>query len=300
MLKNVIVTGGAGFIGGRVVQSLLQRGVDPVVIDHNRAQLEVESHLGGIEDPNSWAPLEGRSFDAIIHLAARTSVLKSVEDPHDVYLSNVAGSECVLEFARRNDIPSVVFASTNAAVGNTDDGIITETSPLRPLTPYGSTKAAAEMLASAYHNSYGIATAMLRLTNVYGPTMWNKDSIIPRLFRFARGKGSFSIYGDGEQVRDFVYVDDVARTFIELAERRTTTVVSYGSGSSLSVKALVELTSQISGVELEPNHIAPQAGEMSGVTISLQRSTELGLTTTVGLQEGLARTWEDFLRHEAG
>jgi UDP-glucose 4-epimerase len=296
VLKRVIVTGGAGFIGGRVVDQLQGLGVETVVIDHNRTKADIESLQGGIEDPITWSPLEGREFDAIIHLAARTSVLKSIEDPHDVYQSNVAGSEQVLEFARRNRVPSLVFASTNAAVGNTDNGIITESSQLRPLTPYGSTKAAAEMLASAYHHSYGIATAMLRLTNVYGPTMWQKDSIVPRLFRFAQGKGTFSIYGDGNQVRDFVYVDDVARTFIELAQRQITTVVSYGSGTSISVRSLIELVSRISHVTLEPSSLPPQAGEMSGVTISLERATELGLTTSIDLEKGLELAWEDFLR----
>lgn len=300
-MQKVIVTGGAGFIGGTIARQLVEMGVEVVVIDNHQPDFHVAHVIkGGIEFPTSWDAVPTMRYDAIIHLAARTSVLTSIKDPDGTFTSNVLGSHNVLEFARRHEIPSVVLASTNAAVGiGAGAGLIRSTTPLMPLTPYGSTKAAVEMLASAYHHSYDISTSLFRLTNVYGPRMWKKDSVIPRLFRHTFNEATFSIYGDGKQVRDYVYVEDVANAFITAAAESLTFLGSFGSQESISVNDLVDKVAALAGRTLAPEHIPAQKGEMPGVSISTDEAERLDLVATTLLDEGLQLTWEDYLKHRA-
>ncbi|MHB8189540.1 MAG: NAD-dependent epimerase/dehydratase family protein [Ferrimicrobium sp.] len=298
-LRTAIVTGGSGFIGYHLVRQLLADGVEVIVVDRNTPNFSGVSRYvkGEIENPAVWRNLLlDRSVrpDALFHLAARTSVLESIQDPSDVFLSNVVGFQQALEYCRAVGVPHVTFASTNAVVGNAFHGTITEESSLAPLTPYGATKAAGEMLASAYSSSYGISVASVRLTNVYGPAMWNKDSIVPRLFRHAIGLNDFAVYGDGDQFRDFVYVEDVVGAFLSVTDQRFSGPVSFGSGSSVTVNELVDHISDTTGVALKPRRVPPKNGEMAGVRISLERACELGLKAAVSLDDGLRRAWQDF------
>ncbi len=148
---------------------------------------------------------------AIVHLAASTSVLRSVERPAQTYADNVAVTQELLELARIRGVSRFLLASTNAVVGDVGTTTITEELPLRPLTPYGATKAACEMLLSGYAGAYGMTTCALRFSNVYGPGMAHKDSFVPRLMRAALSGSTVRIYGDGSQRRDLVHVDDVVR-----------------------------------------------------------------------------------------
>lgn len=300
-VHHAVVTGGSGFIGTHLVRRLQSEGAKVTVVDRNLPRVsDVDSYVkGAIEDPSTWVTLHelvGDAPDALIHLAARTSVLESIKDPDDVFRSNLVGFHNALEFARAHEIARVVLASTNAVVGGAGGAeVITELSPLAPLTPYGASKAADEMLGSAYTECYGVRVAAVRLTNVYGPNMWRKDSIVPRLFRYVRGMGDFSIYGSGEQFRDFVYVDDVVSAFLTLAESGFAGPVSFGSGESVSVNELVKQVARVVEKELDPARIPPKPGEMAGVRISLERARLAGLKADVDLQSGLRLAWESFL-----
>ncbi len=297
----MVVTGGSGFIGTHLVKSLQRKNAVVTIVDRNQPRVEGVDHFvrGAIEDRSTWDSLDDElpnGADILVHLAARTSVLESIKDPADVFASNLVGFHNALEFCRRHGVQRVILASTNAVVGlSGGTELITELSPLAPLTPYGASKAADEMLGSAYTECYGVRVAAVRLTNVYGPDMWRKDSIVPRLFRHAQGQGEFVIYGDGDQFRDFVYVEDVVRAFLSLAEGELAGPVSFGSGESVSVNELVALVSQVVGKELHPSHVPPKAGEMPGVRVSLERARIAGLKADVDLREGLDRAWRDFL-----
>ncbi len=299
-LGVAVVTGGSGFIGSHLVTALVKAGTEVIVIDRNTPTVAGVSRFirGEIQDPGVWRTLlleRSDVPDALFHLAARTSVLESIQDPHDVFSSNVVGFEQALEYCRLAGVAHVTFASTNAVVGDAFEGTISEGLPLGPLTPYGATKAAGEMLAHAYSSSYGLSVSSVRLTNVYGPVMWKKDSIVPRLFRHALGLNDMTIYGDGGQFRDFVYVSDVVDAFLELAVRRYSGPVSFGSGVSVTVNQLVELVKKISGVDRVPRHASPKKGEMRGVDISLDLAASLGLSAKVSLELGLEKAWADFL-----
>jgi UDP-glucose 4-epimerase len=232
---------------------------------------------------------EGTS--GVFHLAGVTSVLESQRDPVAVYEANVAVTAALLERARQVGASSFVLASTNAVVGDVGDDRIDEQSPLRPLTPYGATKAAAEMLCSAYAASYAIAAAAVRLTNVYGPGMDHKDSIVPRLLRAARTGASFQVYGDGRQVRDYLHLDDAVESLLVAWRTGLSGPLTAGFGTSVSVNKLVGLVREVTGAKLPVTHVDPRAGEMPSVRVDIQRAAELGFRPGVALPDGLARTW---------
>jgi UDP-glucose 4-epimerase len=173
-------------------------------------------------------------------------------------------------------------------------GRIHEEIPLRPLTPYGATKAACEMLLSGYAGSYGMTTCSVRLTNIYGPGMAHKDSFVPRLMRAALSGGGVDVYGDGEQRRDLVHVEDVARGFLTAWTRRRTGPVIIGAGRSVTVTELVEAARKATGRPIPVRHVPAKAGEMPAVVVDLSLARSLGYDPRMTLEDGLVGVWEDF------
>ena len=156
--SRVLVTGGSGFIGRRLVAALLDSGAEVTVADkHEPSVPGVSAVVGDLREPSVADQAVAPGTDAIVHLAAVTSVLRSIEDPVGTYETNVAATAGLLELARTRGVGTFLLASTNAVVGDVGDAVITEQQPTRPLTPYGATKAAGEMLLSCYSASYGIA-----------------------------------------------------------------------------------------------------------------------------------------------
>src|SRR6266496_1054214 len=197
--SRVLVTGGAGFIGRRVVRALMQSGADVTVADKQSfpdgvVDGGVRTVVGDLRDPGVATRALSHGTDAVVHLAALTSVLRSVEDPAGTYEINVAVTASLLELARKHQDETFLFASTARPTFPTTAlveakrnvstwclrAVITEQTPLRPLTPYGATKAAAEMLLSCYAAAYGVNACSLRFSNGYGPGMAAKDSFVPR------------------------------------------------------------------------------------------------------------------------
>ena len=299
--QRILVTGGAGFIGRAVVRGLLAAGAEVTVVDHRPyPHTGVETVVGDLRDPAVRDAAVVPGLGGVVHLAAVTSVLRSTQDPAGTYDANVAVTAALLELARERKADRFILASTNAVTGDVGDGVIHEDVPLRPLTPYGATKAACEMLLSAYASSYGLAATALRLTNVYGPGMDEKDSFVPRLMRAALGGHGVEVYGDGEQRRDFVYVEDVVQAVLLAWRHRHSGPVIVGSGRSVSVNELVEETRNATGRAIPVNRIAAKPGEMPAVIVSIERARALGYRPTVDLGDGLAAVWEYFTAGAGG
>ena len=234
-------------------------------------------------------------IDGVVHLAAVTSVLRSLEQPEKTYRTNVEGSHRVLEAAREAGVGALAFASTNAVTGPMAEPAITERARLRPLTPYGATKAAGEMLMSAYTASYGVRCACLRLTNVYGLGMQAKDSIVARLMRAIRTGATFEIYGDGRQVRDYVNVADVVAAIrLALTDTRWHGPIVIGTGHSISVLEVVDEVRRVTGAELSVRHGPPKPGEMPAVIVDQSRAREAGWEPHWNFSEGIAAVWEEW------
>jgi UDP-glucose 4-epimerase len=292
---RVLVTGGSGFIGRRLVRALLEAGADVTVADRRPFPGGgVRTILGDLCDPAVVARVIQPGTDAVFHLAAVTRVLLSVEDPAGTYRLNVDATAGLLEQARIHGVGSFVLASTNAVTGDVGTATITEQAPLRPLTPYGATKAAGEMLLSAYAASYGISCSALRFSNVYGPGMQEKDSLIPRLMRAAVAGGGIQVYGDGKQLRDLVHVDDiVAGTFAAWRTGHTGPLI-LGAGESVSVNDILAAARAVTGAELPAEHVPAKPGEMPAVIVDISAARALGYQPVHDLKSGLATVWPEF------
>ncbi|MQA06922.1 MAG: NAD-dependent epimerase/dehydratase family protein [Streptosporangiales bacterium] len=293
--RRVLVTGGAGFIGARLVRRLA-RASDEVVVADARAPADPEtSHVrGDLLDPVIREKAFATGVDAVVHLAAFTSVLRSVERPDECARSNVELTSALLELARERDVGTFVLASTNAVAGDHGHETITEDTPLRPRSPYGATKAAAEMLLAGYAGGYGMRTVALRFSNVYGPGMQTKDSFVPRLMRAALAGRGVEVYGDGEQRRDLVHVDD-AVDGIQLAlagSLRGPAIIA--SGRSVTVNELVAAARRVTGRPIPVTHVPVKAGEMPAVIVDIGRSRQRGYRPAHDLESGLATVWDDW------
>ena len=296
MDDRVLVTGAAGFIGRAVVAGLRERGVPVTAVDREPPPASWDDGVHVVtgdlaEQETCIAAFETRPT-TIMHLAALTSVLRSVDAPMQTFAQNVTITQVLLELARGSGVDRFVLASTNAVVGDVGTSTITADLPLRPLTPYGATKAAGEMLLSAYSGSYGVATAALRFTNVYGPGMSHKDSFVPRMMRAALNGTGVKVYGDGAQRRDLVFIDDVVSGILLALDSKYDGRAIIGSGRSVSVLEMIETVRAVTGRPVPAEHIEAPAGEMPAVVVDI--ANDLGYKPTVTLEEGLERTWQYF------
>ncbi|TCC43753.1 NAD-dependent epimerase/dehydratase family protein [Kribbella sindirgiensis] len=292
----MLVTGASGFVGRGLVGALRGGGVLVTAVDREPPDPSWDSGVHVVtgdlaEQETCVAAFETRPT-AVVHLAALTSVLRSVDAPMQTFAQNVTITQVLLELSRGSGVDRFVLASTNAVVGDVGTSTITADLPLRPLTPYGATKAAGEMLLSAYSGSYGMATAALRFTNVYGPGMSHKDSFVPRMMRAALSGTGVKVYGDGRQRRDLVFIDDVVNGVLLALDSRYDGRAIIGSGRSVSVLEMIDAVRAVTGCPVPAEHIDAPAGEMPAVVVDI--ANDLGYRPTVSLEDGLARTWQYF------
>ncbi len=288
------MTGGAGFIGSNLVDALVERGDEVVVIDSlvfgKREQVNPEAEL--VErDIRDGLDLEG--VDVVFHLAAQTDVQTSVSAPAEDAGVNVVGTVLVAEAARRAGA-RVVFTSTGGAIYGECDGPAGEQSPRRPLSPYGIAKLCAEEYLAGWNRIYGASHVVARLANVYGPRQLSslEGGVVAIFFdRIAKGEPTV-IFGDGLQTRDFVYVGDVVEALLAAAEHEGGGVFNIGTQKETTVLGLHAACARAAGSAAEARLEPARLGDVSRSVLEVSLAeAELGFRAGTTLEEGLARTW---------
>jgi nucleoside-diphosphate-sugar epimerase len=301
-----LVTGGAGFIGSNTVDELLRRGHSVVVLDDFSAGREenlkqcagkIEIIRASITDlPAVQKACEG--VDYVIHLAARTSVPRSVKDPLESNRINIDGTLNVLVAARDAKVRRLVYAASSSAYGETPTQPKRENMGSDPISPYGVTKFVGELYAKVFLRCYGLETASLRYFNVFGPRQDPSSPYSGVLSKFITTllvDGQPVIFGDGEQSRDFTYIENVVQVNLLACEAKDCAgrVFNAGTGGRYTLNETLHLLEKISGKKAAAKYEPPRAGDIlhSQADIAEARKT-LGYDPKIDFEEGLRRTWE--------
>ena len=310
MPRSYLVTGGAGFIGSHLTDALLANGHRVVALDNfvsgkreNITQVRgdltvIEGDvrlIGGFAD-------EIPEVDAILHLAALISGYDSLETPEDYVDVNLGGLLRVIEFASERRVPRIVFASSSTVYGNQGASALNETTSPDPLTVYALTKLAGEHLLKLYGAMRGFSHCSLRLFNVYGPRQAPDHPYANVTCKFSHATANglpVTLFGDGEQSRDFVYVDDVVRAFLAVLDGSREAIYNVGTGQGARIKDLIAALGAISGRPLEVERHPPWPNDIRSIRADTARFTgEFGFHPEVALSDGLART-VDFFREQS-
>lgn len=294
-----LVTGGAGFIGSHIARELLKQGHQVAIIDDlsnskkENVPVGAEFFEGSITDANLVRE-SMQNCDGVFHLAALVSVPKSMADPKYTLEVNALGTLRILEAMRELKIKKIVYSSTSAVYG--DQGSTKNTEDMTPqtLSPYAYAKLESEYLIKTYSYLYGIESVIFRYFNVFGPGQDPSSpySAVIALFTDKIKKGEkISVYGDGSQTRDFVFVDDVVNAnLLAMNSSVSAEVMNIGRGESISILDLIAVFGKIFGQKIEPDFKAPRVGDIvhSCADISKARNL-LGFEPKVNLEEGLIK-----------
>lgn len=301
-----LVTGGAGFIGSNMVDELVRRGHDVTVLDDLSAGKESNlAHIRGkidflIGTITDLAAVQSacKGADYVIHLAARTSVPRSVKDPIESNHVNIDGTLKVLVAARDAKVKRFVYAASSSAYGETPTQPKVETMPSVPISPYGVTKYVGELYAQVFGRNYGLENASVRYFNVFGPRQdpTSQYSGVLSRFMLAVIEGQQPvIYGDGEQSRDFTYIENVVDVTLRACEASGASgmVFNGGTGARITLNEVLKQLEKITGKKLQAQYDPPRVGDIrdSQADISLARKV-LGYNPSVNFDAGLERTWQ--------
>lgn len=324
-MKTVLVTGGCGFIGSNFIRYLLQEhpewhvaNLDNLTYAGNLASLE------GMEGNNRYRFIRGdiadnelvdglfqdERIDAIVSFAAETHVDRSILDPFPFIETNIKGTQVLLEAARRHDLERFVQISTDEVYGSTNEGFFTEDSPLQPNSPYAASKAASELLCRASHKAYGVPVVVTRSSNNYGPYQF-PEKLIPLMIKNALDGRELPVYGEGRQVRDWLYVGDNCRAIdIVLQKGRVGRVYNIGGGSEKENIEVVNSICNILAAKLEKDpeeykrlvtRIKDPRGEAHDFRYALDCTrvrAELGWRPLIEFEKGLDRTVQWYLENQ--
>jgi len=306
-MKNVLITGGAGFVGRHLTDHLLACGGYAVTVIDNES-LGHRSHLdlervrfipGDIREREELRhALQGQY--AVVHLAADTRVMDSIQDPGHNFESNVVGSFNLLELCRELGVPRVVAASTGGAIlGDVEPPVHEEMAP-RPTSPYGASKLMLEGYLSAYSAAFGVSGCALRFSNIYGPRSFHKGSVVAHFYKQVLAGAPLVVYGDGTQTRDFLYVGDLVEAIRRALDSDAEGAYQLGSGRGTSVNELLDHLRVATGRDLEVRYEPFRAGEVKDTWCRIDRARAgFGFDPSTSLAEGLRTTWEWFVREHS-
>ncbi len=307
---RVLITGGAGFIGSHLVRECSKQNIDTVVLDNLstglRENLPDNTELVEMDvcDELLFAVIAEGRYDAIVHLAGQTMVDSSIKDPKNDARINVMGTVNLLEAARRSFVKRIVFASTAASYGNVsmEDLPVSENRDFAPMSFYGLTKVTAEQYLKLYHDIFGMDYVILRFANVYGERQGDGgEGGVISIFtkRIVEGE-DITIFGDGEQTRDFVYAGDIAKGICSaLVTKNVNTAYNLSTQTEVSLRELVSCLCTTVGKEIIPLYGPEREGDIRRSMLANGKALRgLRWQPSVSLEEGLRRTVEYFAKKQ--
>jgi UDP-glucose 4-epimerase len=302
--KNILVTGGAGFIGSNLVDRLSPES-RVIVLDNlssgslsnlEKSRGRITLVKGDIRDKGLLKDLVAE-VEFVFHLAANVGNVKSIEDPSFDMEVNVKGTLNLLEACLNSRVKRLVFSSSGAIFGEAKYLPVDEDHPLNPESPYGTSKLAAEKYCYAFHKVHSLPITALRYFNAYGPRQGTSGyaNVIAIFFQRIREGKPLTTYGDGEQTRDFVYVGDIVQANIlaAISPKAVGEIFNIGTGQAASVNQLISIISELSGREQAVVRAAPRAGEVKHSLANIDKARRLlGYEPATDIRRGLSLTWQ--------
>jgi len=298
-MQKVLITGGAGFIGSHTADLLMSMGIPVRVLDnlssgfrHNLpASHDLLEFVHGDITNRTTVDECMRGVSHCLHLAAQVSVVASLEDPEFSAQQNIIGYLNVLDAVKRHGAKRLVYASSAAVYGNPSMIPLPEDAPKTQLSPYGLEKQVNEMYAGLYQTLYQVSSMGQRFFNVFGPRQDPKSPYagVIALFvdRISEAK-PLTVFGDGQQTRDFIYVGDVARANVAALQSEVGGACNIGTGEQTSLLDLIEVLSEITGKQSEVSFDAPREGDIvHSLSVTHKMNHELGITAETSLKKGL-------------
>lgn len=309
-MGKTLITGGCGFVGSNLVRAMVERGgagglaiLDDETMGSPRdlPNVELDYYKGDIRDLGTVSRAAA-GCDTIIHLAANTRVIESIEDPTLNFEVNVRGTFNVLMAARDAGVKRVVMASTGGAILGDIEPPVHEGMVPQPAAPYGASKLAGEGYGYAFAGSYGMQVAALRFSNVYGPRSYRKGSAVAHFFKQVLDRQPITVYGDGSQVRDFVFVGDLCQGILQAIDAEVSGVFQLGSGTPTMINELLAAMRQVVGSDRWPEVRFSdwRAGEVKRTYCDISKARNaFGFQPATPLSSGLEKTWRWFLSQTA-
>lgn len=301
-MKKILITGGAGFIGRHLADALLRHGDYQVrVLDNEslgeRVHLDltqVEFLEGDLRSKDDVArALDGQ--DAVVHLAADTRVMDSIENPAHNFENNVIGTFNLLEGCRERGVGRIVAASTGGAIVGDVPPPVHERMAAQPTSPYGASKLMLEGYLSAYSAAFGLQGCALRFSNIYGPRSFHKGSVVAHFFKRILADEPLVVYGDGSQARDFLYAGDLVEGIRVAIESDAVGSYQLGSGQPTTVNELLDHMRAVTGRDLDVVYEDFRAGEVHRTWCEVDKARgAFGFDPTTSLRDGLQQTWDWF------
>ncbi|MEM9291904.1 MAG: NAD-dependent epimerase/dehydratase family protein [Acidobacteriota bacterium] len=308
--RTICVTGGAGFIGSHLVDAWLKDGHRVLVIDDlstgqtGNLPPGVELHILDIGSQQAARLVETTGVDVLVHQAAQMNIRRSVDDVLFDAEVNVLGSLNLFEAARRGGVEQILFASTGGAIyGEQDHFPASEEHPTSPLSPYGAAKLACESYLYVYHQVFDLNVTCLRYANVYGPRQNPKGEagVVAIFLERLLADLPCVIHGDGEQTRDYIYIEDVVAANRACLGKQGFQIYNVGTGIEASVNTIYRELAKAVGCDDEPTYGPAKAGEQRRSSIDPAKAHgDLALPTPISLEAGLGKTVEWYRRHGAG
>jgi UDP-glucose 4-epimerase len=306
-MKKILITGGAGFIGRHLADYLASRDDTAVTVIDNES-LGDRKHLDLDKVRFIHGDLANRDDlsaaladqDAVVHLAADTRVMDSIENPQHNFDNNVIGTFNLLELCRHLGVGRVVAASTGGAIlGDVEPPVHEEMAP-RPTSPYGASKLMLEGYLSAYSSSFQVSGCALRFSNIYGPRSFHKGSVVAHFFKQVLAGEPLVVYGDGSQTRDYLYVGDLVEAIRAAVDSDVQGPYQLGSGKPTTLNQLIDVMRTVTGRDLEVVYRDFRAGEVRDTWCQVDKARQgFGYDPSTSLEDGLAATWAWFEAQQA-